>query len=84
MNQYYVIEIKRTQTGDYEHEVHWQYDTDPDKARLKAESKYHDVLSKAAVSVYASHSATLLSGDGRCLMSMCYRHEAKGVETDEE
>ncbi len=41
MYQYYIIEIQRYANGEYGHIVHWAFDQDPDKARLKAEAKYH-------------------------------------------
>lgn len=81
MNQYYIIEIQKTAAGDYAHLVHWAYDEDEETARLKAESKYYEVLTAAALSDLASHSATLIDGEGNYRMSMCYKHnvtEPKG------
>ena len=49
MTQYYIVEIKMV-NGEFEHQVHWAYDADATTARLKAESKYHEVLAAAAVS----------------------------------
>ncbi len=77
MTNYYVIEIKQNQAGEYEHLVHFAFDEDPTKARLKGESKYHDVLSEAAVSTMLSHAATLLAADGRLIMTQCYKHVAE-------
>ena len=74
MNQYYILEIQQNTTGEYGHIVHWAYDEKPDKARLKAESKYHEVLAAAAVSTLLSHSATLIAADGRAIMNQCYKH----------
>lgn len=74
MNQYYIIEIQQYANGEYGHIVHFAYDENPTKARLKAESKYHEVLAAAAVSELQSHSATLLTADGRSIMSQCYKH----------
>jgi deferrochelatase/peroxidase EfeB len=51
------------------------YDEDPDKARLKAESKYHEVLAAAAVSNTMSHAAILFSSEGFPIMHQCYKHE---------
>ena len=42
----------------------------------EAESKYHLVLSAAAVSTLDRHSAALLDETGYCLKSQCYEHEA--------
>ncbi len=75
MYQYYIIEIQRYSNGEYGHLVHFAYDTDATKARMKAESKYHEVLAAAAVSELPSHSATLLASDGKEIMHQCYTHE---------
>ena len=74
MNQYYIIEIQQYANGEYGHIVHFAYDEDASKARLKAESKYHEVLAAAAVSELQSHAATLLTADGRAIMNQCYKH----------
>lgn len=74
MNQFYIIEIQQNANGEYGHIVHFAYDEDATKARLKAESKYHSVLASAAVSELQSHSATLITSDGRAIMNQCYRH----------
>lgn len=74
MTQLYILEIQGYQNGEYGHIVHYAYDDDPTKARLKAEAKYHEVLAAAAVSELASHSATLIASDGRAIMNQCYRH----------
>lgn len=74
MPQFYIFEIKLLPNGEYEHQVHWAYDPDPQTARLKAESVYHAILSAAAVSQTKSHSATLLTGDGVAITSQVYTH----------
>ena len=74
MTQYYILEIQKYTTGEYGHIVHFEYDEDPTAARLKAESKYHLVLSAAAISQLPSHSATLIATDGREVMHQCYLH----------
>lgn len=72
MTQFYIVEI---QGGtEYAHNVFWAYDADPRKARLKAESKYHEVLAAAAISEYETHSAILFSAEGVPLMHQCYYH----------
>lgn len=43
--------------------------------QLEAESKYHLVLSAAAVSQVDEHACMLFTADGNMLMSKCYRHE---------
>lgn len=77
MTQFYIIEIQKNANGEFAHIVHWAYDADPTKARLKAESTYHTVLAAAAISELAQHSATLLASDGRSVMSQCYTHDVE-------
>ena len=94
MNQFYIIEIQRywnvdentgiKTPGEFGHIVHFAYDEDPTKARLKAESKYHEVLAAAAISELPQHSATLLTSDGRAVMNQVYRHEAVQPEVEPE
>lgn len=74
MYQNYVVEIRKNAAGEYEHDVFWAYDEDADQAMLKAESKYHEVLSRAAVSTYAEHSAILFTAEGFPKDHKCYRH----------
>lgn len=84
MNQYYIIEIQQYENGEYGHIVHFSYDEDAAKARLKAESKYHEVLAAAAVSELQSHAATLLTADGRAIMNQCYKHTLTTPEVEPE
>lgn len=81
MTQFYIIEIQKYYNGEFGHIVHFAYDADADKARLKAESKYHEVLAAAAVSETAEHSAILISSEGFPVMHQCYKHEIP-VETE--
>ena len=74
MNQFYIIEIQQYTNGEFGHIVHFAYDANPTKARLKAEAKYHEVLASAAISELPQHSATLLTSDGRAIMNQCYKH----------
>lgn len=84
MNQYYIVEIQRYQNSEYGHIMHFAYDEDATKARLKAESKYHEVLAAAAISDLPQHSATLLTSDGRCIMNQCYRHSVEEPAPEED
>ena len=84
MVQYYILEIQKYANGEYGHIVHFAYDADATKARLKAESKYHPVLASDAVSERSSHSAYLISSAGRCIMNQCYIHELPAPEPEEE
>ena len=42
--QFYVVEVQQYANGEYGHIVHYAFDADQEKARLKGESKYHEVL----------------------------------------
>lgn len=82
--QYYVVEIQKYANGEYGHLVHYVYDANQDKARLKGESKYHEVLAAAAVSELPSHAAIMFSTEGFPIMHQCYTHEAATPEVPEE
>ena len=88
MTQFYIVEIQQYADGSFGHIVHYAFDIDPDKARLKAESKYHEVLAAAAVSETRCHSAILFSTEGFPVMHQCYKHDiaapAAEPETPEE
>ena len=43
--------------------------------RLEAESKYHQILTAAAVSEVPKHGAVLLNDEGQRINSECYIHE---------
>lgn len=75
MYQFYIVEIKKNQQGEFEHEVFWVFDADATKAQQKGESKYHEVMSRAAVSEYAEHSAILFAADASPILHGCYKHE---------
>ena len=82
-NQYYIMEIQQYQNGEYGRIVHFAYDENPDKAKLKAESKYHEVLAAAAISELPMHTAVLISADGFPLMHQCYKHEQPTPQPEE-
>lgn len=84
MYQYYVFEIQKYVNGEYGHLVHWAADENADRARMKAESKYHEVLAAAAISELPQHAAALLASDGTELMRQCYYHTAAPAEPEEE
>lgn len=75
ITQFYIVEIQQYANGEYGHIVHYAYDEDPDKAQLKAESKYHQVLAAAAVSELPTHSAIMFSTQGFPVLHQCYKHE---------
>ena len=74
MTQFYIVEIQQYANGEFGHIVHYVWDENPDQARLKAESKYSQVLSAAAVSDLPSHAAILFSSEGFPVMNQCYHH----------
>lgn len=82
MTQYYIIEIKKDEQGNYEHDVKWAFDENPDMARKKGESTYHELLSKAAVSGLETHAVSLLSQEGVCVMHQCYYNLPEAPEPE--
>ena len=82
MYQFYIVEIQKYFTGEYGHIVHYAYDEDADKAKLKAESKYHEVLSAAAISDLPEHSAIMFSTEGFPLMHQSYKHALQISQDD--
>ena len=83
MTQFYVVEIQQYTNGEYGHIVHYAFDADPDKARLKGEAKYHEVLAAAAVSELPTHAAIMFSTEGFPIMNQCYKHEVTTEPTPE-
>ena len=77
VTQFYIVEVQQYANGDYGHLVHYAWDEDPDLAQRKAESKYYDVLSAAAVSDTKKHSAILFSTEGFPLLHKCYAHDVE-------
>lgn len=82
MVQFYIVEIQKYTNGEYGHIVHYVYDENADKARLKGESKYYEVLAAAAISELPSHSAIMFSTDGIPIMHQCYKHGVGAEETE--
>lgn len=76
MCQNYVVEIQKSFAGEFAHNVFWVWDEDPTIAQQKGEAKYHEILSYAAVSQTAEHSAILFTSEGFPLMHQCYKHSA--------
>lgn len=74
MFQNYVIEVKKNQAGEFEHNVYWVWDEDATISQNKGEAKFHEILSAAAVSNMAEHSAILFTSEGFPLMHQCYKH----------
>ena len=84
MYQNYIVEIQQYANGEYGHIVHYAYDADAEQARLKAESKYYEVLAAAAVSNLPCHSAILFTTEGFPLMHQCYKHTVAPEASSEE
>lgn len=74
MYQFYTAEIRKTQSGEFEHDINYFWDENETKAQLKGEAKFHEILSRAATSTYAEHAAILFSSRGNRIMDKCYRH----------
>lgn len=75
--KYLVIEIQTNTDGTVGNLV-YSYDN-----RNEAESKYHAVLSAAAISALPMHTCVLFQSDGILLARRCYVHEqGTEVETD--
>lgn len=70
--KYIVIEIQKNANGTIGILVN-DFDNEND-----AWSKYHLVLSAAAVSALPSHSAMIANETGYCIDHKCYVHEAAG------
>ena len=81
--QYYVVEIKRFFNGELEHNITWHWDADQDKARLKGESKWHEVMSAAAVSETLTHGAIMFSSEGFPCLHGCYKHDGQPTHEPE-
>lgn len=82
MTQYYVIELQKYVDGSYGDIKHVTWDEDPTKARLKAESKFYEVLSAAAISELPVHAAIMFTSDGVPVMHQRYVHAIPQVEPD--
>lgn len=83
MYQNYVVEIKKFLNGEFEHNVFWLYDENADKAMLKAESKFHEILAAAALSETATHAAILFTSEGFPMKHECYNHVVEEEPTTE-
>ena len=81
MYQYYTVEIVKNAAGEYEHTVLWHHAETDEAARLKGESKFYEIMSRAAVSEFTEHGAILFSSRCKRIMDKCYIH---APETGEE
>ena len=74
MYQFYTAEIKKTQSGEFEHDIHWYWDENEYQAQLKGEAAFYEILSRAATSTNLEHAAILFSSKGNRIMDKCYTH----------
>lgn len=84
MTQYYIIELQKYADGSYGDIKHIAYDEDATKARLKAESKFHEVLAAAAISELPVHAAIMFTSDGVPVMHQKYAHVIAQEEVEPE
>lgn len=82
MTQYYIIELQKYADGSYGDIKHIAWDEDPTKARLKAESKFHEILAAAAISELPVHAAIMFTSDGVPVMNQKYVHAVPQVEPE--
>ena len=81
--QFYTAEITKDANGDYSHDIKWHWDEDATKAQLKGEAKYHEIMSRAAVSEFAEHGAILFSSRCKRIMDKCYIHTTEQATESE-
>lgn len=70
---YLVIELQTT--NDVTSHLAWSYNNIE-----QAESKYHAILSAAAISTIPTHAAALLNQEGHLIRSWFYEHETENNE----
>lgn len=83
MTQYYIFEIKQLTNGDYEHNVYYAWDEDRETAYMKAQQKYHELLSVAAVSDTMKHSAIIIDSSAAMVESRSFKHITEEPEAVE-
>ena len=82
LNNY--IKTKPREKHSYGDIKHVAWDEDPTKARLKAESKFHEILAAAAISELPVHAAIMFTSDGVPVMNQKYVHAISQVEPEPE
>lgn len=50
--------------------------------RNAAESRFHQILTAAALSAVEEHAAVMITSDGRMLRNECYRHYTQPATDD--
>ena len=86
MTQYYIIELQQYTDDSFGDIKYIAYDEDPAMARRKADSKFYEILSAAAVSELPVHAAIMFTSDGVPVMHQKYTHVVvqEEVEPEEE
>jgi len=79
--QNYVVEIKKSHSGEFEHDVSWFWDENATIAEQKALAKFHEILSRAAVSDTAEHAAIVFTSEGFPLDHKVFKHDPILKET---
>lgn len=74
---YVAIELKLAQDGTF------TVSTFKKETRDEAERAYHSILSGAATSDAAVHSAAIMNPEGKLLKSECYKHDPPEEEVNE-
>lgn len=75
LSQNYVVEIKKFHNGEFEHNVSWFWDENATIAEQKALAKFHEILSRAAISDTAEHAAIVFTSEGFPLDNKCFKHD---------
>ncbi len=75
--KYIIVEVQVFEDGNVSTPC-YAYDN-----RNSAESKYHSILSSAAVSSLPKHTCYLVSDDGYVFEGKCYEHEVELTEATE-
>lgn len=70
---YLVIELQTT--NNVTSHIAWSYNN-----LQEAESKYHAVLSAAAISTVSTHAAALLNQEGHLIRSWFYEHQTEETQ----
>lgn len=83
MTQYYIIEIKQYTNGEYEHNVYYAWDEDRETAYMKAQQKYHELLSTAAVSNTLKHSAIIIDSSAAMVENRSFVHVVESEPAEE-
>lgn len=84
LSQNYVVEIKKFHSGEYEHNVSWFWDENATIAEQKALAKFHEILSRAAISDTAEHAAIVFTSEGFPLDNKCFKHDPIPEEPEVE